>query len=183
MFEEQRQPTQLNGIETMGNALRLTAWLIAGVGMFWMMCVRKFGTMGTMTNAVPFLIELFVLVTLFSGAPMPDMVLFQGAIYLLIALVSIHFWSAVWARRKRHVHTYHLGLPRFKGGLATELILGLAVSAAFYYFAPLFGAWLGASVLCSTVFTEMINRRDKWRMYVMRDRIKEQERMVELYGG
>ena len=171
-------------VEQIGWGMSLTAFCVMTVGTFWTMVCRKVGSIGPKMYALYILPCLFVMAVLLAGSQSSanDQMIFHVAIPATVVLYSLHLVTAVGKRLSgNHVHTYHVGMPRF--GYPLEVIAGFCVGALFIFFnAPYFGWFVIASAFCCGMTIGMFRERDRMRGYVMKDAELEMERMEQIYG-
>ncbi|MEO9749898.1 MAG: hypothetical protein ABJM39_11705 [Porticoccus sp.] len=148
------------------------------LGVFWALCIKKRGTVGTRVYMVDTGLCWLGLLAM-TGQPGDWM--FHLALVVLPLLWLYHL-VATWSR-KEHVHTMCIGSSPFpfeastNQSIETFLGIGLGVLIAttldFY-----FGCFLALSAFAGIVRAWMIDERDRRRAVQMNDALAEQEYMM-----
>lgn len=187
MFEQPPQNAgQMNPMENFKVSLNLITWAISIMSVFWILMARKIGTIGPRSIGVNMFFTMFVMAILLPSCQLhSDQQAFNIGIWLMIVMYIVHLAASQRSRmRGNHVHTYHIGEPRFgrgKNGYSFEVALGLIVSAALFSAAPVFAMFVGASAICSGMTVSMLEERDRQRKFQIKDALMEQERMAQFY--
>ena len=174
-----------DGKELFGFVTGICYIAIDTLGAFWMLMMRRGGTIGSRATWFGVGCGNLLLLALRGAYPYtPCYELFTGAMVVMTLLFFYHLIRTVSS--KEHVHTQCIGTPMFKGssGEIGELAGGIFLALIIAFGSPdaqPFAIWLAASAIALAIRGWMIDERDRLRATAMEDAIWEQNYMQRNY--